>query len=381
MQNGAAAQLVRFAGRLRARGLSVTPHTGADMAAALDVVDLTRSEDVRVALRGLVAKTRDQQRVFDEEYDRFFTGQDLVEPGGEAAEPETLPSTESWTLRSPGGADRDDGDADDQVADRVGASAFENLALRDFGDLTEEELEEARRLVAAMAWSPSQRKRRRWHPEASGRRPDMRATMRKMIGPGADLVPLEMSDRRRRQRPLIVLADVSGSMEAYAEMMLTFAHAARARLGKVESFVFSTRLTRITWELSRRDVRQALDGVAEVVDDWSGGTKIGMAFESFNRDWGRRVCRGGPIALVVSDGWDCGDPALLEREMGRLARTVHRVIWLNPLAGREGYAPETRGMQTVLPYVDDFLPAGNLTDLAGVIELLESSTNRELVRR
>ncbi len=152
-------------------------------------------------------------------------------------------------------------------------------------------------------------------------------------------------------------------------------------LGRVESFVFSTRLTRITWELSRRNVRHALDGVAEAVDDWSGGTKIGAALASFNRDWSRRVCRGGPVALIVSDGWDCGDPALLDREMARLARSVHRVVWLNPLAGRAGYAPETRGMQAVLPYVDDFLPAANLTDLAGVIELLESSTRRELVRR
>ena len=374
-------QLVRFTRQLRGRGLSVTPNTAADMAASLEFVDLSLPADVQAALAGLVARSPDQRRVFDEEYLRFFGAPPSHTPIDEEAEGETAEpgEIESWSLRSPAAAQPDETEA--EVADRVGASAFEKMALRDFAGLDESEMEEARRLVAAMMWSPARTKSRRWQPDHGGRRPDMRATMRRMVGARAGLIPLEMADRRKRQRPMVLIADVSGSMEAYAEMMLAFGHAARARLGRVESFVFSTSLTRITWELSRRNVRQALDGVADVVDDWSGGTKIGAALASFNRDWSRRVCRGGPLVLIVSDGWDCGDPALLDREMARLARSVHRVVWLNPLAGRDGYAPETRGMQTVLPYVDDFLPAANLTDLAGVIELLESSTRRELVRR
>ncbi len=170
----------------------------------------------------------------------------------------------------------------------------------------------------------------------------------------------------------MVLADVSGSMERYTEMFLHFVHAAQGRLGRVEAFVFATRLTRISRELRQRDASAALRRVGAAVEDWSGGTRIGESIRDFNREWSRRVTRGGAIGLIISDGWDTGDPALLDAEMARFARSVHRVVWLNPLAGRTGYAPETRGMRTVLPYVDDFLPAASLVDLKSVVRLLES---------
>jgi uncharacterized protein with von Willebrand factor type A (vWA) domain len=185
-------------------------------------------------------------------------------------------------------------------------------------------------------------------------------------------MPLAYADRRPRKRPLVVLADISGSMDRYSEMFLNFIHAAQGRLGRVEAFVFSTRLTRITRELRQRDAAQAMRRVGDSVEDWAGGTRIGEAVQAFNWQWSRRVTRGGAIGLIISDGWDTGDPALLESEMRRLARSMHRVIWLNPLAGRPGYAPETRGMQAALPYVDDLLAAGSLRDLTDVIRLLES---------
>ena len=161
-------------------------------------------------------------------------------------------------------------------------------------------------------------------------------------------------------------------MERYVEMFLYFVHAARDRLGRLEAFVFSTQLTRITRQLASRDVSAALAQVGSKVNDWSGGTKIGDALEEFNVRWGRRVSRGGPIGLIISDGWDCGDPDLLAKEMARFRRTMHRVVWLNPLAAREGYEPTVRGMQIVMGHVDDFLPAASVADLAGVVELLES---------
>jgi uncharacterized protein with von Willebrand factor type A (vWA) domain len=191
-------------------------------------------------------------------------------------------------------------------------------------------------------------------------------------------MPLAYTDRKLRRRPLIFIADVSGSMERYSEMLLYFAHAARGRLGKVEAFVFSTHLTRITRQLSRRDPTSAIAEVSAAVDDWSSGTKIGEAIGRFNQEWSRRVTRGGPIVIIVSDGWDRGEPELLNREMSRLRRSVHRIVWLNPLAGRPGFAPETRGMQAALPFIDDFLPAANLTDLTSVIALLESVPARAL---
>jgi hypothetical protein len=170
----------------------------------------------------------------------------------------------------------------------------------------------------------------------------------------------------------VFIADISGSMERYSEMLLYFAHAARGRLGRLEAFVFSTRLTRITRELARREPSAAIDAVSHTVHDWSGGTQIGASLRTFNIEWSRRVTRGGPIVLIVSDGWDRGEPELLSQEMARLARAVHRVVWLNPLAGRMGYSPETRGMRAALPFVDDFLAAGNLVDLASLVRMLES---------
>lgn len=183
---------------------------------------------------------------------------------------------------------------------------------------------------------------------------------------------LEFVERKRRRRPLIIIADVSGSMERYTEMLLYFAHAARGRLGRLEAFVFATHLTRITRQLERRDPSLAITEVAGTVSDWSSGTRIGEAIASFNRNWSRRVGRGGPVAVIISDGWDRGDPVLLATEMARLHRSVHRVIWLNPLAGRPAYAPLTRGMKAALPYVDDFLPVTNFSNLETVVAVLES---------
>jgi len=364
--------LVRFTWLLRSEGVPVVPGSASVMLAALAHVDLARQSDVREALRAVTVSRPEQDPIFDRAFDALFGGDtarsaDTEDPDQNAAPDETI---ETWVVRHLGADENEEPDED--VADQSGASAIERIADRDFSDLTDDELEEARRLVAAMAWAPSQVASRRWHPMKTGTRPDMRSTLRQMVGPRGDLLPLAMAARRPRRRPLVVIADVSGSMEAYAEMMLTFAHAARARIGRVETFTFSTRLTRVTWELTKRDVRQALTQVSSAVDDWSGGTKIGEALRDFNVEWSRRVCRGGPVVLIVSDGWDCGEIELLDREMARLARSVSRVVWLNPLAGRAGYSPETRGMKTVLPYVDDFLPAASLSDLAQVIGLLES---------
>ena len=144
------------------------------------------------------------------------------------------------------------------------------------------------------------------------------------------------------------------------------------RLRNVEIFTFSTNLTRITEPLSKRDIKSALASVNETVTDWSGGTQIGEALAQWNQQWSRRLARGGPVVLVLSDGWDCGDPEVLASEMARLSRSVHNVIWLNPLASRPNYQPATRGMRAVAPYVDHLLPAASVNDLQGVVRLLES---------
>jgi hypothetical protein len=188
-------------------------------------------------------------------------------------------------------------------------------------------------------------------------------------------MPLRFVERRVKQRPLIVIADISGSMERYTQMLLHFLHGAQHRFGRVETFVFATRLTRITRELQRRDPTDALRQVARSVPDWSGGTRIGDALETYNRWWSRRVSRGGPIGLIISDGWDTGEPSHLAAQMEVFSRSVQSVVWLNPLAGRPGFTPEARGMAVSLPYVDELLSAATVRNLADVVGLLDRSVD------
>ncbi len=360
------AALVEFARALRDEGVPTGPSTASDLLAALETVGASSAEDVYWAFRSLTISGRDHVPAFDRVFVRYFT---------EHGEPSLVLAQESppraWSVRDAGKGDEGDGNTVDDVA-VVGASAVERLADRDFSELDEQEEAAVRALLASMVWAPAITLARRRRPSRRGDRPDLRRTLRSAAAAEGDMMRLAVTERRIRQRPLVFIADVSGSMERYAEMLLYFAHAGRGRLGRIEAFVFSTRLTRITRELATRQPGEAIRRVADAVHDWSGGTKIGDSIATFNREWSRRVCRGGPIALIVSDGWDRGDPQLLATEMARLHRSVHRVVWLNPLAGREGYRPETQGMRAALPHVDDFLAGGTLRDLATLVRLLES---------
>ncbi len=371
--------LVGFVRHIRDRGLRLGPHVTVDLAAALGHVGLHSRDDVYAALRSLIVVRPSEVPIFDEAFDRFFGGgwMRIATPPSPFEEPS---DTKPVRFEAPVLIDFSTPDAQSGVEDVdevVGGSYTERIASRDFAELTPEEVEIVRQLLARMVWRPADTVSRRWRPAKSGSRPDMRRTLRAMTKPEGDLIPISFRTRRPRKRPLVVLADVSGSMERYTEMFMHFIHAAQGRLGRVEAFVFGTRLTRITREMRRRSPAAALADVASAVEDWSGGTRIGEALGEFNRSWSRRVTSGGPIGLVISDGWDTGDPEILDVEMAGFARSVQRIVWLNPLAGRVGYRPETRGMQTVLPYVDDFLAAASLLDLREVVRLLESVSSTQ----
>ena len=375
--------LVHFTRYLLAQGLRVVPDTTTDLVDAARAVGLVNRDDAYHAFRAVTVSRPEEIRVFDDAFDLFFgSGRSRIAPI-EPIELEVHPRGPRAHITVPTSVNADLRDQDlSDVSDQVGASAIERLSTRDFSDLTKSEHAEVQRLIARMVWRPADAASRRWARSSRGSRPDLRRTLREMTGPSSDLMPLAMNAPKPRRRPLLVIADVSGSMERYTEMLLYFVHAARGRLGKVEAFVFSTGLSRITRELRHRDPRVALSHVGSAVRHWSSGTLIGGAFADFNRTWGRRVTRGGPVAVVISDGWDRGEPELLRKEIATFARSVHRVVWLNPLAGRAGFEPETRGMRTVLPFVDDFMPVGNLADLTAVVRLLESVPKRkELARR
>ncbi|MGH3649272.1 MAG: vWA domain-containing protein [Acidimicrobiia bacterium] len=367
-RQGPVRDLASFADALRLRGLTVTPDQVGEMARAITLVDPTQRDHVYAALRSLSITGPDQRAPFDEEFSRFFDRLNSIPPTAEQHSPLGSAAAVKPILQSLGEGPTADTES------HAGASAVENIQSRDFADLDEDQLTVARRLVMSMAWQPSDVRTRRWVRAPGGAVPDLRRTLRGSTRPEGDLMPIVRKQRKRRQRPLIIIADISGSMEKYADLFLVFAHAAQRRIEDVEVFTFSTELTRITEDLKRRDTRSALARVSATVRDWSGGTKIGEALAEWNRSWSRRLSRGGPVALILSDGWDCGDPELLSREIARLSRTVHSIIWLNPLAARADYRPATRGMKAALPHVDHLLPAASVTDLRGVVRLLDSMT-------
>lgn len=352
--------------RLRDAGIGVGPTITADLADAADAVGLASPEDTYHAFRAVCVTAHDQIPIFDHVFMEVF-GWEGPPPGLSMIEP----NDRTWTIEGDG-VDSDSAEEEGEHSAQVGASWVERLGSKDFSELTPEEAATVRKMIGAMTWRPADAASRRRRPSSGGDRLDPRRTIRRMVGTEGDLLLPSFTEKRVRRRPLVLIADISGSMERYSEMFLYFAHAARTRLGRLEAFVFSTRLTRITRQLQRKNPTEAIASVGGAVEDWSGGTRIGEALGEFNRRWVRRVSAQGPVVLIVSDGWDRGDPAVLAVEMARLSRSVHRVVWLNPLASRPGYAPETRGMRAALPFVDDFLAAGRLDDLASVVALLES---------
>ena len=356
---------LRFAELLRAAGVSV--HTGrlTDAVRAIEYVGVNRRADVRAAMRCLMVHRHEDRARFDELFDRFWRAR---APVGDGPPLSSLGERPRVTASPPAGTGVQ---FDTTVAPSVAGagrmnvgvwSQAESLRARDFAEMSADELRSAEALLARLSWRLGTRRTRRWMPAASGRI-DLRPIVRRNMTRGGELVHLPRRSRRERPRPIVVLADVSGSMERYARMLLLFVHGLSRGSHDVESFVFATRLTRITREVARQGGRRALARVADRVRDWGGGTRIGDALRAFNVHYARRVIRHGPVAIIVSDGWDRGDPDQLARELARLRRSCRRLVWLNPLLGSESYEPLTRGMRAALPLIDDFLPAHNIASL------------------
>jgi uncharacterized protein with von Willebrand factor type A (vWA) domain len=259
-------------------------------------------------------------------------------------------------------------------------SAREVLRQRDFASLTESEVDEVRRMMDDLVWTLGERLTRRQR-QGGKHRLDLRRTLRRSLRHGGEILDWARREPRRKPRPLVVICDISGSMERYTRLLLHFVYGLTQGLGqRVEGFAFGTRLTRLSRHLHERDIERALAGVSRAVVDWSGGTRIGDSLKSFNFDWGRRVLGGGAVVLIISDGWDRGDPEVLQSEMERLRRSCHRLVWLNPLLGSPEYEPLTRGMQAALPFVDDFLPVHNLASLESLARHLEALEGRRALR-
>lgn len=379
------ANLLHFGRLLRRLGLRVSTREIYDLAEALTFVDITRRDDFYYTARSFLVHDPEGLALFDAAFDLFWAGQiawmlefgmgrHTRQPDQEALD--ALTESSEAVLSPPGDEDEAEADEENEQVDpsaRATYSPIEILRHVDFADYSEEDLELARRFVRTLAWQLEPRLTRR-QVRAAKRDValDLRRAIRESMKQGGEIVRLPWRQRKQRPRPLVVICDVSGSMERYSRLFLHFMYALVQEGRRVEAFVFGTRLTRITPALRRTDVDAALRETAERVIDWSGGTRIGESLKAFNYHWSRRVLGGGTVAVIISDGWDRGDPALLEREIARLRRSVSRLIWLNPLLGAPDYQPLVRGIRTVLPYIDDFLPFHNLASLESLAQKLGS---------
>jgi uncharacterized protein len=362
--------LLVFGRLLRRLGIDV--HTGrlVDVAEALQHVDLGSRDEVYHTCRALLVYRHEDLPIFDRAFEAFWMGRGV--PVGTAMTEEAARDNQlarNDAERDAGSTEQDpayDRNADGVSLDDVAVPTWSDtaaLADKDFAEFTPDEVAIARSALEQLVWTPGERRTRRW-VRGHGSRVDMRRALAKSLRTGGDVLTLPRRTRRTRPRPLVLLCDVSGSMERYSRMLLHFVHALSRRHRRVETFLFSTELTRITKELRTRWLDQAATAVARAVPDWSGGTRIGAAISQFHRRWARRVLRGSPVVLLISDGWDRGDPLELRDQVAWLQRSSHRLIWLNPLIGTVGYAPLTRGLQAALPFVDDFLPVRTLSNLA-----------------
>lgn len=381
--------LLVFCRVLRRAGVENPPGRVSDLARALECVDLGSRDEVYHACRALLVCRHDEIAILDRAFAAFWRdrgraiGEDGEAPAGgsHASSVEVEEALALETRRVDGGDGNEGGDddrgedggddMDGQSANRPhdGVRSFKTwssrrgLASKEFSAFTIDEIAEAREAMSRLVWNPGTRRTRRW---ARGRGPriDLRRAMAESVKTGGDVVKLPRRRRRVRPRPLVLLCDVSGSMERYSRMLLHFAHTLSRRHRRIEVFLFSTTLTRITRDLRATRPDEALAAVARSMSDWSGGTRIGRSMKEFHQRFGRRALHGAPVVLIISDGWDCGEPAELAAEIARLQRSAHRLVWLNPLIGTPDYAPLTRGLRAALPFVDDFLPARTLTNLA-----------------
>jgi uncharacterized protein len=388
------AQAVGFGRELRKAGLQVDLAAAVDFARALTFIDVSRRMDVRAAGAALFVRRRDERPVYDRVFDRWWRRRAALHPVA-ARPPDTPVETDAddraageasplagderiTTETAPEGTPipADDDAADEDPIDRViiapdAYSRGEVLRRREFDRMTPAELRDAERLVDLLTPRLERRRTRRYELHHHGTRLAARAMFRRNLGTGGEMYDWEWQRPTTRPRPLVVLCDISGSMERHSRLLLRFVQALAASSDvRTESFVFGTRLTRVTRLLRDRDRDRALAKVADSVSDWAGGTRIGESFREFNLRWARRTLRSSGVVIVVSDGWDRGDPALVAVETARLRRSCHRLIWLNPLAGTPGYRPLAAGMAAAYPYVDDFLAAGTVASLERLGEIL-----------
>ncbi len=358
-----AANIVLFGRLLRRVGLAVDLGQTYDFVRVLNLVGVGHKGVVKAAARTIFVRRREEQATFDAAFELFWR-----RPSRLSALAPQLPRIRQTEPRGLGVTPADEpttmGEVGIAIAPAVvQASAREVLRRADFAELTSAEVRDAQAMIAALRPRLPLRRTRRGVIDRAGTRPAARAMLRRALATGGQPLVWRWLRRASRPRPMVLILDISGSMERYSRFLLRFAHGLMRSGAPVEVFVFGTRLTRITRQLRVRDPDAALRQVAEKVVDWSGGTRIGESLRELNLRWVRRTVPSGAVVFLASDGWERGDPELLAREMGRLRRSCHRLLWLDPLASRPGFEPATAGLRAALPHVDDFVACASVASL------------------
>ncbi|MCA3264440.1 MAG: VWA domain-containing protein [Azospirillum sp.] len=377
--------VVRFARLLRAAGLPVGPGRALEAVRAVGAVGVASKADLYWSLHAVLVNRRDHREVFDQAFRLFWRDPKLLEramgmllPQAVGADREDTSGEEALRRVAEAfrGADRPPPQAEPTEEDEErfdAAMTFsdrELLQKKDFEQMSAEELARAQRAMARLAAPFPERRTRRFRRAPAGRRLDARATIRAMLRAGGDLTALAFKAPRVEQPPLVVLLDISGSMERYARMFLHFLHLLANDRARVQVFLFGTRLTNVTRAMRQKDIDKALAKVSALVEDWSGGTRIGACLREFNWRWARRSLARSPTVLLVTDGLDREAGAGLAVEAERLAKSCGRLVWLNPLLRYEKFEPKSLGVKAILPHVDEFRPVHNLDSLEALIAAL-----------
>ncbi len=360
---------VGFVNALRGAGIDVAVGSSVNYYQALGAVGLEQRSAVYWAGRATLVTDPDDIELYDKIFDAYYGGPQLVAtPVMEVTQPITL------VVDDDGDDEGEDDGGEDDTGDpslTLRWSRHEVLRDKDFADYSDDELNEAHRLMAAMTrigGTRRSRRRRRTHRTAG--HPELRRTVRAAIRSGGEPVRRWYTEPGERLRRVVLLLDISGSMESYARALIRFVHAAVVGRRRVEVFTIGTRLTRITRELSSHDPDRAVSAAADAVSDWSGGTRLGDTLAEFNEMWAIRGMARGATVVILSDGWDRGSPEVMAEQMARLHRVTHRLVWVNPLKATPGYQPLAQGMAAALPHVDDFIEGHSLRSLELLAEVL-----------
>ncbi len=361
--------VLSFVQLLRAAGLPVSTQQVMDLTRALALIDVGRREHFYHAARAMLVSRREHLKLFDALFNSFWRAQSEA-PGASPQQAPRAPRHEQArepVLVAYMARKAREADPEVDVADRTGtASSLEVLQSKNFSDMTPEELDAVKRLIQQMRWQAVLRTSRRRVPGRSGDALHMRRVIASAASHGGVPLTFFWQSRKIKQRPVVLIADISGSMDKVARLVVQFFYSVSHSLKNVECFAFGTRLTRITAQLRLRNIDRAVDDAAREIVDWSGGTRIGDSLAAFTRQWRRRVLRRGALLMIVSDGWECGDVENLRAQMRYLQLRCYRLVWLNPLMGRPGYQPLAGGMAAALPYVDDFLSIHNMQSLSSL---------------